>query len=83
MVAASMPPVVDPLALADSPGGGKDTSMDDVMSFDNYCIVCDRLIVQPKEPEPEVPVAKPKKKVAGGTIRVSWLLTWIIKLGRR
>jgi hypothetical protein len=40
-------------------------STDDVMGFDNYCIVCDRLIVPPKAPE-----VKQKKK-AGGTITVS------------
>lgn len=40
-------------------------STDDVMGFDNYCIVCDRLIAPPKAPE-----VKQKKK-AGGTITVS------------
>lgn len=43
-------------------------STDDVMGFDNYCIVCDRLIVPPKAPE-----VKQKKK-AGGTITVSEIL---------
>jgi hypothetical protein len=42
----------------------QDLSLED--TFDSYCIVCDRLIVPPKEKEPEV---KPKKKAAGA-IRV-------------
>ena len=37
-------------------------------SFDNYCIVCDRLIIPPKEPEKVAKVTK--KKAAGGAIRV-------------
>ena len=44
--------------------------LDDLLSFDNYCIVCDRLIIPPKDVEP-VNGAKTKKKAAGGTIRVS------------
>ncbi len=44
-------------------------SLDD-MSFDSYCIVCDRLIIPPKEPESEA-VKIVKKKSAAGTIRVS------------
>lgn len=40
----------------------------DSMFFNDYCIVCDRAIVAPKEPDVVVPV---KKKVAGGMIRVS------------
>lgn len=40
------------------------------MSFDSYCIVCDRLIIPPKEPESEA-VKMVKKKSAAGTIRVS------------
>ncbi|WVF68386.1 hypothetical protein IAT40_003151 [Kwoniella sp. CBS 6097] len=43
---------------------------DDEMAFDAYCIVCDRLIVPPKEVESPEPKALPKKKFAGGTIRV-------------
>ncbi|KAI9638788.1 uncharacterized protein MKK02DRAFT_41816 [Dioszegia hungarica] len=39
----------------------------DSMFFNDYCIVCDRAIVAPKEPDVVVPV---KKKVAGGMIRV-------------
>lgn len=42
--------------------------MDDDMFFNDYCIVCDRAIVVPKEPEV---VNVVKKKVAAGTIRVS------------
>ena len=42
----------------------------DDMSFDSYCIVCDRIIVPPKEPESEA-VKMVKKKSAAGTIRVS------------
>ncbi|KAL1412551.1 hypothetical protein Q8F55_000297 [Vanrija albida] len=44
--------------------------MDDLTSFENYCIVCDRLIVAaPAAPNPSDPVAKPKKK-AQGAIRI-------------
>lgn len=57
---------MDPLAVASSLDAVP-TGTDDVMGFDNYCIVCDRLIVPPKAPE-----VKPKKK-AGGTITVSAL----------
>jgi hypothetical protein len=38
------------------------------MSFENFCIVCDRLILPPKEVEQ---VKTAKKKPAAGTIRVS------------
>jgi hypothetical protein len=38
-------------------------------SFGDYCIVCDRAIAPVKEKEKEVQTGK--KKVAGGTIRVS------------
>ncbi|ORY34595.1 hypothetical protein BCR39DRAFT_117035 [Naematelia encephala] len=41
----------------------------DDFSFDSYCVVCDRLILPPKEPENEA-VKMAKKKSAGGTIRV-------------
>jgi hypothetical protein len=41
---------------------------DDGMSFENFCIVCDRLILPPKEVEQ---VKTVKKKQAAGTIRVS------------
>jgi hypothetical protein len=41
---------------------------DDGMSFENFCIVCDRLILPPKEVEQ---VKTAKKKPAAGTIRVS------------
>jgi len=45
----------------------QDLSLDE--PFETYCIVCDRVIVPPKEVEPvEV---KPKKKAAAGAIRVS------------
>jgi hypothetical protein len=47
----------------------QDLSLED--AFDSYCIVCDRLIVPPKEKEPEV---KPKKKAAGA-IRVCFGLS--------
>lgn len=43
----------------------QDLSLED--TFDSFCIVCDRLIVPPKEKEAE---PKPKKKPAGA-IRVS------------
>ena len=49
--------------------------LDDELSFNSYCIVCDRYIVpvKPVEASEEEAVsapAKPKKR-AGGTIRVS------------
>ena len=49
--------------------------LDDELSFNSYCIVCDRYIVpvKPVEANEEEAVsapAKPKKR-AGGTIRVS------------
>lgn len=45
-------------------------SLEDDMSFDSYCIVCDRLIVPPK-PVVEVATEKTvKKKSCQGTIRV-------------
>lgn len=49
----------------------QDLSLED--TFDSYCIVCDRLIVPPKEKE-DVAV-KPKKKAAGA-IRVSIYSAW-------
>ncbi|KAL7425214.1 hypothetical protein Q5752_000902 [Cryptotrichosporon argae] len=48
------------------PSLASDRMSTDDLSFDSYCIVCDRLIVQP--PEPVVVVEKKKK--ATGTIRV-------------
>jgi hypothetical protein len=42
---------------------------DDGMAFDSYCIVCDRRISLPKQPDAE-DVKMTKKKSAGGTIRV-------------
>ena len=48
---------------------GSTFGLDD-LSFDNYCIVCDRLIDHPVEPE-VVPSKTTKKKAAAGTIRVS------------
>lgn len=48
-----------------------DHTMDE-MTFDSFCIVCDRLITPPKPVESEVKMVK--KKSAGGTIRVSFLL---------
>ena len=39
-------------------------------SFTDYCIVCDRAIAPVKEKEKDVAKAG-KKKIAGGTIRVS------------
>jgi len=44
------------------------------MSFNSYCIVCDRLITPPKpaeQPVEEGNVSQKPKKRAGGTIRVS------------
>jgi hypothetical protein len=43
--------------------------MDDLSSFENYCIVCDRLIATQREPEPQL-ADRPKKKTHGA-IRVS------------
>ncbi|OCF34339.1 hypothetical protein I317_05516 [Kwoniella heveanensis CBS 569] len=64
---------MDPLLLAHPPTtyAQMSSTPDDEMAFDAYCIVCDRLIVAPKEVEsPEVKQPQPKKKFAGGTIRV-------------
>jgi hypothetical protein len=44
---------------------------DEDMSFDSYCIVCDRRIVGPKEVDADEEVKMVKKKSAGGAIRVS------------
>lgn len=47
-------------------------TMDDAMFFNDYCIVCDRAIIPPKQVE-TVPVAK--KKAAAGAIRVSGFIS--------
>lgn len=39
--------------------------------FQNYCLVCERLIVPPADPEAEKAVKSPSKKKAAGSIRVS------------
>jgi hypothetical protein len=48
-------------------------ALDDDMSFNSYCIVCDRLITPPKPAAPveEGTVSQKPKKRAAGTIRVS------------
>ena len=51
------------------------TSFDD-MSFDSYCIVCDRFIIPPKEPATEA--VKSVKKLAAGAIRVSIDASYLI-----
>lgn len=38
--------------------------------FHNYCLVCERLIVPPADPESDKALKSPKKKAAG-SIRVS------------
>ena len=50
--------------------------LDDELSFNSYCIVCDRYIVpvkpvEAKDEEEAASVAVKPKKRAGGTIRVS------------
>ncbi|WWC65993.1 uncharacterized protein I303_108615 [Kwoniella dejecticola CBS 10117] len=63
---------MDPLLLAHPPTTYSQMSgmTTDEMPFDSYCIVCDRLIVPPKEVEPVEPPKTVKKKMGGGTIRV-------------
>ncbi|WRT69814.1 uncharacterized protein IL334_006805 [Kwoniella shivajii] len=64
---------MDPLLIAHPPTTFAQMSVatDDEMAFDSYCIVCDRLIVTPKEVEPVAEGPKSvKKKLGGGTIRV-------------
>lgn len=62
---------VDPLLLASMPSSSSLHQSTDELSFDNYCIVCDRLIVPPKEVLAETKTdVKPKKK-ACGSVRVS------------
>ena len=53
-------------------------------SFTDYCIVCDRAIAPVKEKEKDV-VKAGKKKVAGGTIRVSqhFLCSFLFCFGAR
>lgn len=45
-------------------------------TFQNYCIVCERLIPGPPEPETDKPVKTPSKKKAAGSIRVS-RIEWV------
>ncbi|WWC73812.1 uncharacterized protein I206_107784 [Kwoniella pini CBS 10737] len=63
---------MDPLLLAHPPTTFSQMSgvTNDEMPFDSYCIVCDRLIVPPKEVEPVEAPKTVKKKLGGGTIRV-------------
>ncbi|WVW87059.1 hypothetical protein I302_109116 [Kwoniella bestiolae CBS 10118] len=63
---------MDPLLLAHPPTSYAQISgvTTDEMPFDSFCIVCDRLIIPPKEVEPVEGPKPTKKKLGGGTIRV-------------
>ncbi|WWD20417.1 hypothetical protein CI109_104893 [Kwoniella shandongensis] len=63
---------MDPLLLAHPPTTYSKMTGDDEeeAAFDSYCIVCDRLIVPPKEVDSPEGTKTVKKKVGGGTIRV-------------
>ncbi|WWD04469.1 hypothetical protein V865_002538 [Kwoniella europaea PYCC6329] len=63
---------MDPLLLAHPPTTFSQMSgvTTDEMPFDSYCIVCDRLIIPPKEVDPVEGPKTTKKKLGGGTIRV-------------
>ncbi|KAK8849785.1 hypothetical protein IAR55_005121 [Kwoniella newhampshirensis] len=63
---------MDPLLLAHPPPAPPKMveDIDDETAFDSYCIVCDRLIVPPKESECQDVTKTVKKKIGGGTIRI-------------
>ncbi|WWC92689.1 uncharacterized protein L201_007648 [Kwoniella dendrophila CBS 6074] len=63
---------MDPLLLAHPPTTYPQYSgmTNDEMPFDSFCIVCDRLIIPPKEVDPVEGSKTVKKKLGGGTIRV-------------